>query len=149
MYVFLSVKYQTNFLQELNYSSNINALLKVIPAGNKLNLSNWQTDKKVKNEGKGSFLSGLRSSNLFLFLLINCMIIRIMPTHTIDIFACGYFQVYLTQDYKSLREMIYVNLEFISMYCIIFLTIQANGRSQMDQVGKKTKKRQKGRRGIC
>lgn len=76
------------------------------------------------------------------------MIIRIMPTHTIDIFACGYFQVYLTQDYKSLREMIYVNLEFISIF--IFLTIQANGRSQMDQVGKKTKKkRQKGRRTIC
>ena len=40
MYVFLSVKYQTNFLQEFNYSSNINALLKVIPDGNKLNFSN-------------------------------------------------------------------------------------------------------------
>ena len=39
--------------------------------------------------------------------------------------------------------MIYVNLEFISMYYIIFLTIQANGRSQMDQVGKKTKKDRK------
>lgn len=32
--------------------------------------------------------------------------------------------------------MIYANLEFISIYKIIFPTIQAKGTSQMDRVGK-------------
>lgn len=35
--------------------------------------------------------------------------------------------------------MIYVNWEFISMYWIIFPTIQTDGRSQMDQDGLKRK----------
>ena len=42
------------------------------------------------------------------------MIIRIMPTHIID-FLSMCFEIYLIQDYKSHREMIYVNLESISM----------------------------------